>query len=73
MDRFIGLLGIITLLGLTYLVSNNKKRINLRTVGVGLGMQFVLGLLLLTWSRPGARTSPNWDSKPCWAGPSYPA
>ncbi|MBI5623037.1 MAG: NupC/NupG family nucleoside CNT transporter [Elusimicrobia bacterium] len=49
MERLIGFVGIAVLLGLAWLMSNNKRRINLRTVGVGLGMQVILGLLLLKW------------------------
>ncbi|MDD5629854.1 MAG: nucleoside transporter C-terminal domain-containing protein [Elusimicrobia bacterium] len=49
MNRLIGFVGIVVLLGLAWLMSNNKRRINLRTVGVGLGMQFALGLVLLKW------------------------
>ncbi|MBI5208989.1 MAG: NupC/NupG family nucleoside CNT transporter [Elusimicrobia bacterium] len=49
MERLIGLVGIAVLLGLAWLMSNDKKHVNLRTVGVGMGMQVVLGLLLLKW------------------------
>jgi CNT family concentrative nucleoside transporter len=49
MDRLIGFVGIAVLLGLAWLMSNNKRRISLRTVGVGLGLQFGLGLVLLKW------------------------
>lgn len=49
MERLISGVGILVLLGLAWLMSNNKKRINLRTVIVGLVIQIVLGFLLLTW------------------------
>lgn len=49
MDRYIGILGIAVLLAIAFLMSNNRRRINLRTVLVGLGLQFTLGLLLLKW------------------------
>lgn len=47
MERFTGLLGIILILGVAYLMSNNRKAINFRTVGLGLLMQFVLALFIL--------------------------
>ena len=37
MDRFQGLLGLGVLLGIAYMISNNKKRINWKTIGVGVG------------------------------------
>lgn len=49
MDRYIGILGIVVLLTIAFLMSNNKRRINLRTVLVGMGLQFTLGLVLLKW------------------------
>ena len=49
MDRLMGFVGMAVLLGITFLMSNNKKKINLRTVGSGLALQFILGLLLLKW------------------------
>lgn len=47
MERFTGLLGIILILGLAYLLSNNRKAINYRTVGVGFGLQVVLAIFIL--------------------------
>ncbi|MBX7151451.1 NupC/NupG family nucleoside CNT transporter [bacterium] len=47
MDRFIGLLGIVTIFGIAYLVSNNKKRINWRLVGMGMVIQVVFGILII--------------------------
>ncbi|RVU24739.1 NupC/NupG family nucleoside CNT transporter [Sandaracinomonas limnophila] len=47
MERFTGLLGIVLILGLSYLLSNNRKAINFRTVGVGFGLQVVLAIFIL--------------------------
>ncbi len=50
MDRFIGILGIILILGLAYLLSNNRKAINYRTVGTGLLLQAGLAVFILKTS-----------------------
>ena len=42
MDRFIGLIGIALILGIAYLLSNNRKAINYRVVGMGLLIQATL-------------------------------
>lgn len=47
MDRFTGLIGIVLILGIAYALSDNRKAINYRTVGVGLAMQFGLALFVL--------------------------
>ncbi|MFM7019833.1 MAG: NupC/NupG family nucleoside CNT transporter [Aquirufa sp.] len=47
MERFTGLLGIILILGVSYLMSNNRKAINYRTVGVGLLLQIGLAVFIL--------------------------
>ncbi|MCU0338659.1 MAG: NupC/NupG family nucleoside CNT transporter [Spirosomaceae bacterium] len=47
MERFTGLIGIVLLLGIAYLMSNNRKAINFRTVGVGLALQFGLAVFIL--------------------------
>jgi concentrative nucleoside transporter, CNT family len=47
MKNLIGLLGIVLILGVAYLLSNNRKAINFRTVGVGIGLQFLLALFIL--------------------------
>ncbi len=47
MDRFTGLIGIVLILGIAYALSDNRKAINYRTVGVGLGMQFGLAVFVL--------------------------
>ncbi len=47
MDRLIGLLGIVLILGCAYALSNNRKAINYRTVGMGLLLQALLALFIL--------------------------
>ena len=47
MDRFTGLIGIVLILGIAYALSDNRKAINYRTVGVGLALQFSLALFVL--------------------------
>jgi concentrative nucleoside transporter, CNT family len=47
MERFIGLLGVALILGIAYALSNNRKAINFRTVGVGLSLQFGLAVFIL--------------------------
>ncbi|MGA9291745.1 MAG: Na+ dependent nucleoside transporter N-terminal domain-containing protein, partial [Ignavibacteriaceae bacterium] len=42
-----GILGIIILLGISFLLSNNKKKINWRLVLSGLGLQIVFAILIL--------------------------
>lgn len=47
MDRFTGLIGIILILGLAYLLSNQKKQINYKLVGTGLLLQALLAVFIL--------------------------
>ena len=47
MERFTGLLGIVLILGVAFLMSNNRKAINYRTVGVGLFLQVLLAVFIL--------------------------
>ena len=47
MDRFTGLIGIVLILGIAYVLSDNRKAINYRTVGVGLALQFGLAVFVL--------------------------
>jgi len=47
MERFTGLLGIVLILGVAFLMSNNRKAINYRTVGVGLLLQVLLAVFIL--------------------------
>ncbi len=47
LQRLVGLIGVFVLMGLAFLLSNNKKAINWRTIGVGVGLQFIFALLIL--------------------------
>ncbi|MER2174426.1 MAG: nucleoside transporter C-terminal domain-containing protein [Carnobacterium sp.] len=47
MNKLITILGIIVMLGIVYLLSDNKKAINKRTVLTALGAQIVLSLFLI--------------------------
>ena len=47
MSRFIGFIGIILFLAIAYGMSNNRKKINYKTVGVGLFLQFLLAVFIL--------------------------
>ena len=50
MDRLVGLLGIVLILGVAWLLSNNRKAINYRTVGMGLLLQAGLAVFILRTS-----------------------
>lgn len=47
MERFTGLLGIVLILGIAFAMSNNRRAINYRTVGVGLLLQAGLAVFIL--------------------------
>ncbi len=47
MERFQGIFGIILILAIAFLFSNNKKNINYRLVLSGLGLQLLIGILVL--------------------------
>ncbi len=47
MERYTGLLGVVVLLGIAYLMSNNRKKINYKLVIWGLGLQFAFALFIL--------------------------
>ena len=42
-----GLIGMILLLGIAFILSNNRRKINYRLVGWGLSLQFIFGILIL--------------------------
>jgi len=47
MERFIGLLGIVVLLAIAFALSNNRKQINMRIIGWGLGLQAIFAIFIL--------------------------
>ncbi|MFZ9241847.1 MAG: NupC/NupG family nucleoside CNT transporter [Sediminibacterium sp.] len=47
MERFQGIFGILLILAIAFLFSNNKKKINYRLVFSGLGLQLLIGILVL--------------------------
>ncbi len=49
MGKLISLIGLLVMIGIAYLVSDNKKAVNWKLVGIGVGMQLVFGLLILKW------------------------
>lgn len=46
MSRFIGLIGIVIIFALAYLMSNNKKAINYKTVGMGFMLQVLFAVFI---------------------------
>ncbi len=50
MAIFRGILGLLILVGLAYLLSHNRKNINWKLVGAGVGLQLIMALLLLKFS-----------------------
>ena len=47
MNKYIGIIGIFAILGIAYLLSNNKKNIDLRLIIWGLGLQLFFGIFIL--------------------------
>jgi len=47
MTRLIGILGILTMIGIIFLLSSNKKAVKIRTIAWGLGLQFTFALIVL--------------------------
>ncbi len=46
MERFFGLLGIVFIFGIAFLMSNNRKAINYKTVGMGFLLQVLLAVFI---------------------------
>jgi CNT family concentrative nucleoside transporter len=49
MDRWIGILGILLILGTAYLFSTNRRAIRWRTILWGIGLQFLFAIAVLRW------------------------
>ncbi len=47
MSRFVGVLGILFIIGLCWLISTNRRAVRWRTVGWGLGLQLAFALFIL--------------------------
>lgn len=47
MDILRGVIGMAALVGFAFLLSNNKKKINWKLVGIGLALQFILAVFIL--------------------------
>ncbi|MHC4573982.1 MAG: NupC/NupG family nucleoside CNT transporter [Planctomycetota bacterium] len=52
MNRFISVLGLLVMLFLAWLLSADRKRMNVRLILSGLALQFILAVLIL-WTTPG--------------------
>ena len=50
MGRFTGVLGLLTMLGLAYLFSTNRRAIKLKLVAWGLGLQIAFAFLVFYWT-----------------------
>ena len=49
MHRLVGVLGMITMMGLAFLFSTNRRAIRYKTVAWGLGLQIVFAFLVMRW------------------------
>jgi CNT family concentrative nucleoside transporter len=49
MHRLIGLLGIVTMMGIAFLISTDRRAIRTKTVAWGLGLQIVFAFLVMRW------------------------
>lgn len=50
MHRLVGVLGLLTMMGVAWLLSTNRRAIRLKTIGWGLGLQIVFAFLVLRWT-----------------------
>ena len=50
MGNYIGILGIVVLLGIAFAFSSNRKAINLRVVGAAFALQAVIAAIVLYWT-----------------------
>ena len=46
MERFIGLIGIVVIFLIVFLMSNNKRAINYKTIGIGFALQWLLAIFI---------------------------
>ncbi|HEY0703330.1 MAG TPA: nucleoside transporter C-terminal domain-containing protein [Candidatus Acidoferrales bacterium] len=76
MHRLVGVLGLMTMMGVAFLLSTNRRAIRLKTIGWGLGLQIVFAFLVLRWTfgqdilaRAGAGV--NWFLDFSYAGSDF--
>src|SRR5579862_3089147 len=50
MGRFTGILGLLTMMGLAYIFSTNRRAIRYKTVLWGLGLQIAFAYLVMRWT-----------------------
>ena len=50
MHRFVGILGMLTMMGLAYVFSTNRRAIRYKTVFWGLGLQIAFAFLVMRWT-----------------------
>lgn len=50
MERFVGIIGIVAIFLICYALSNNKKAINYKTIGIGFGLQILFALFIFKCS-----------------------
>ena len=63
MERLISFIGLLFFIGVAILLSKNKKAISIRTILAGIGIQFVIALLIL--KSPLANNVFSWTTKAC--------
>ncbi len=49
-----GIVGILLIVGITFLFSNNKRKVNWRLVGIGLGMQMIFAIFIIHGEKLGS-------------------
>ncbi len=49
MHRFVGILGMLTMLALAYIFSTDRRAIRHKTVAWGLGLQIAFAFLVMRW------------------------
>jgi len=54
MSIFRGIIGILLIVGITFLFSNNKRKVNWRLVGIGLGIQMIFAIFIIHGKKLGS-------------------
>lgn len=59
MERYVSILGLVVMVGIAWLISNNRKAINWRLVASGIILQVVIGAFILLTPKEGTLTGPG--------------